>query len=217
MLGRAAVAMWWDVPPEARAEWEDWHTHEHMPERLAIPGFLRGTRWVALSGEPSYFVVYEAVRAATITSGAYLERLNDPTPWSRKMMPHHRNMVRSLCRVRAAFGGGLAHALATIRFSPLPRRRAAVLKWLASDLMPSLPTRKGLTGACLLEALPQGDGPQTAEQKIRGGDASADCVLLVGGYDAELVRTVFDQDLKEIEGTERLYRCAYSLTPRDLK
>ena len=47
MLGRAAVAMWWDVPPEVRAEWEDWHSHEHMPERLGIPGFLRGTRWIA--------------------------------------------------------------------------------------------------------------------------------------------------------------------------
>jgi len=43
MLGRAAVAMWWDVPPDVRAEWEDWHSHEHMPERLGIPGFLRGT------------------------------------------------------------------------------------------------------------------------------------------------------------------------------
>ncbi len=40
MLGSAAVAMWWDIAPEVRAEWEDWHTREHMPERLAIPGFL---------------------------------------------------------------------------------------------------------------------------------------------------------------------------------
>ena len=108
MLGRAAVAMWWDVAPEMRAEWEDWHSHEHMPERLAIPGFLRGTRWVADSGEPSYFVLYEVADLATITGGPYLERLNNPTPWSRKMMPHHRNMVRSLCRVRASWGGGRA-------------------------------------------------------------------------------------------------------------
>ena len=50
MLGNAAVAMWWDIAPEVRAEWEDWHTREHMPERLAIPGFLRGTRWIADSG-----------------------------------------------------------------------------------------------------------------------------------------------------------------------
>jgi len=36
--------MWWDIPPEVRAEWEHWHTTEHMPERLGIPGFLRGLR-----------------------------------------------------------------------------------------------------------------------------------------------------------------------------
>ena len=115
MQGRAAVAMWWDVAPEMRPEWEDWHTHEHMPERLGIPGFLRGSRWSAASGEPSYFVLYETARLSTITSGPYLERLNDPSPWSRKMMPHHRNMVRSLCRVRASFGGGLAHLPAWTR------------------------------------------------------------------------------------------------------
>lgn len=129
MLGRAAVAMWWDVAPGVRAEWEDWHTREHMPERLGIPGFLRGSRWVALSGEPSYFVLYEVTQLTTITGGAYLERLNNPTPWSRKMMPQHRNMVRSFCVHRAGWGGGLPQALATVRFSP----RAAAL--------PKLPRR----------------------------------------------------------------------------
>ena len=47
MPGRAAVAMWWDIPPELKAEFEDWHLHEYMPERLGIPGFLRGTRYDA--------------------------------------------------------------------------------------------------------------------------------------------------------------------------
>ena len=41
MLGRATVAMGWDVAPEMRDEFEDWHTHEHMPERLAIPTLRR--------------------------------------------------------------------------------------------------------------------------------------------------------------------------------
>src|SRR2546421_2878563 len=59
---------------------------------------------------PIYFILYEAARLATITRGAYLERLNNPTPWSRKMMPHHRNMVRSLCRVRATFGSEIGRA-----------------------------------------------------------------------------------------------------------
>jgi hypothetical protein len=225
MLGRAAVAMWWDIAPEMKSEWEDWHSHEHMPERLGIPGFLRGTRWIALSGEPSYFVLYEASRLATIMRGAYLERLNNPTPWSRKMMPHHRNMVRSLCRVRASFGGGLAHVLATIRCSPSPGSGKSLSSWLAADVMPTLPERKGLTGAHLLESQPMGGTPQTAEQKIRGKDALADWVLLICGYDIDAVKAVVADPLApdqlEAHGAlhgavEGLYRSAYSLTSKDL-
>jgi hypothetical protein len=224
MLGRAAVAMWWDIAPAMQSEFEDWHTHEHMPERLGIPGFLRGTRWIALSGEPSYFVLYEVSRMATITGGTYLERLNNPTPWSRKMMPHHRNMVRSLCRIRASFGGGLSHALATVRFSPSSGRSRSLSKWLA-DAMPKLPQRKGLTGMHLLESQPMAGTPQTTEQKIRGTDAPADWVLLVCGYAVEAVKSVLENELAsdalEAHGampgaSEALYRVAYSLTSKDV-
>jgi len=172
MLGRAAVAMWWDVPSEVREEWEDWHSHEHMPERLAIPGFLRGSRWVA---DSSYFVLYEVDGFATLTGGPYLERLNDPTPWSRKMMPHHRNMVRSLCEARASFGRGVAQVLATLRTE------------IAADALQPLPGRKGLTAAHLLESRPMAGMAQTVEQKIRGGDAEAKWIALIGGYDADAV------------------------------
>jgi hypothetical protein len=215
MLGRAAVAMWYDVPQEARAEWEDWHTHEHMPERLGIPGFLRGTRWIAASGEPSYFGLYEAARLATVTAGPYLERLNNPTPWSRQMMPHHHNMVRSLCRVRASFGGGLGGALATIRFSPPRRGGRALVKRLAAEVLPGLPGRKGLSGAQLLQSQPAAAIPQTAEQRIRGGDAHADWAVLVCGYDVDAVRAAAG-GLALPAAVEGLYRLAYALTPKDL-
>src|SRR5262245_40959213 len=116
MLGTAAVTIWCDVAAEVRDEFEDWHTSEHMPERLAIPGFLRAPRW---RSEPpgSFFILYELASPATLEGPAYLARLNDPTPWSRKMMPHHRNMVRSLCLVRESYGEGLSQAMATVRFS----------------------------------------------------------------------------------------------------
>ncbi len=208
MLGKAAVAMWWDIAPETKSEFEDWHSHEHMPERLAIPGFLRGTRWIALSGEPSYFVMYELSSLATMTGGRYLERLNDPTPWSKKMMPQHRNMVRSQCRV-----------------SPSPRKSKSLSEWLIGDVMPALPGRKGLTAAHLLQALPMAEKPQTAEQKIRGGDAAADWVLLVGGYDADAIHAFLEGELAAERFTARgalpsvveaVYSPAYSLVRRDL-
>ena len=203
MLGQAAVAMWWDIAPEMKAEFEDWHTHEHIPERLSIPGFLRGTRWIAESGEPCYFVSYEVASLETITAGAYLERLNNPTPWSRTMMPHHRNMVRSLCVLRASWGGGLPQTLATVRFAPL----AAALR--------TLPQRKGLTGAHLLESQPMAGAPQTAEQKIRGGDRTADWVLLVGGYDVDAVKVATDEFDMQPGRIVGFYRPSYSLTSKD--
>ena len=193
--------MWWEVPPEVRAEWEEWHSTEHMTERLGIPGFLRGTRWVAESGKPSYFVCYEVADLGIITSGPYLERLNNPSPWSRRMMPHHRNMVRSLCYVRASSGGGLAGVAATIRFS--------------TGMPALLPERKGLTGAHALESIPAKDMPQTAEQKIRGGDAKADRVLVLCGYDVEAVKAAA-AELAPQDATVGFYRLAYSMTSRDL-
>ncbi len=198
MLGAAAVAMWWDVPPEMQAEFEDWHSHEHMPERLAIPGFLRGTRWVAASGEPSYFVLYEVVDLETLTGGHYLERLNDPTPWSRKMMPHHRNMVRSLCEVRESFGRGVAQALAKLE------------QEVPAHLLSALPERRGLAAAHLLESRPMAGIAQTVEQKIRGGDAAASWITLIGGYDLDAV----DAASREVapRAAVTLYRLSFCLT-----
>jgi hypothetical protein len=194
MPGKAAIAMWWDVPAEVQGEWEHWHTHEHMPERLSIPGFLRGSRWVSRS---SYFVLYEVADLDTLTGGAYLERLNNPTPWSRKMMPHHRNMVRSLCSVRARFGDGVGQALATLRLD-------APLNGLSA-----LPERRGLSAALLLESRPMTGMPQTTEQKIRGGDAEANWIALIGGYDAQAVAIT----AKELapQAATGLYRLSYLL------
>ena len=36
---RAAMLLSFDIAAEAQLEHDDWHSHEHLPERLAIPGF----------------------------------------------------------------------------------------------------------------------------------------------------------------------------------
>ena len=87
LLGKAALAMWWDVSAEARAELEHWHAHEHFPERLAIPGFLRASRWTAVDDGEGFFVMYELQDHAVLGSAAYTARLNAPSPWSTRMMP----------------------------------------------------------------------------------------------------------------------------------
>lgn len=46
-----------DIEADAIEEHDRWHTHEHLPERLSIPGFRRGTRWVADEKGPRYMVL----------------------------------------------------------------------------------------------------------------------------------------------------------------
>ena len=106
LLGRAAMLLSFDVVADAVAEHDDWHTHEHLPERLSIPGFLRGSRWIALQGTPRYAVLYEVEGLATLGSAAYLERLNDPSPWTTRVMPGYRGMSRGFCAVTASFVPG---------------------------------------------------------------------------------------------------------------
>ena len=182
LLGRAAIAMWWDISPERRAEFEDWHSHEHLPERLAIPGFQRGSRWAAADGGPGFFVLYELDDYETLSSPPYVERLNQPSPWSRQLMPHHRNMVRSQCRVVATVGAGIARLLLTLRLSPSAGATDRMRAFLVEQGR-NIAGRAGTTGAHLLHAEPP-EIALTTEQRIRGGrDPFADWIFVVGGYD----------------------------------
>ncbi len=72
LLGSAAMLLTFDVVADAVEEHDRWHTHEHLPERLSIPGFRRGTRWIATEGGPRYMVLYEVERLATLASEPYL-------------------------------------------------------------------------------------------------------------------------------------------------
>jgi hypothetical protein len=178
LLGPAAMLLQFDVAPEAIPEHDDWHTHEHLPERLSIPGFLRGTRWVAAQGAPRYCVVYEVESLATLSSKPYLERLNSPSAWTQKMMPHYRGMSRGFCTVAGSRGAGVGGSARVIRFKP-GANAAALEAWLGDEL-PRLASGRGIAGAHLLQGA--ATPPMTNEQRIRGADASVDWALLLVGY-----------------------------------
>ncbi len=196
LLGQGAIAMWWDIAPEQRVEFEDWHTHEHFPERMRIPGFHRGSRWAAADGGEGFFVLYELEAYETLVSPAYLERLNAPSPWSTKMMPHHRHMVRSQCRVLESCGGALSRHALTVRLSPT-EDGAERLRLHLRRLAEVLRSRPGTTAGHLL----QHQAPKieaTTEQKIRGGpDPAADWIFIVCGYKLAALQVLLDGELAD--------------------
>jgi hypothetical protein len=171
LLGKAALAMWWDIAPPVFDEFAHWHAHEHFPERLGIPGFRRASRWRQADGGEGVFVMYELEGHEVLSSPAYLERLNAPSPWSVQMMPSHRHMMRSQCEVLFSRGAVTANHALTVRLSPAQPANADGLRSALSELVRSLPSRAGLTGAHLLRHRAPSIA-QTTEQKIRGGEAS---------------------------------------------
>jgi hypothetical protein len=221
LLGTAAMLLTFDIVEDAIPEHDDWHTHEHLPERLSIPGFLRGTRWVALQGKPRYLVLYEVRHLDTLASAPYLERLNHPSPWTSKMMPQYRGMTRGLCSVMGSYGFGTGHAGLLIRFKPQQGAEASLGNWLKGDILPKLPTRPGLGSVHLLQGALA--APMTSEQRIRGVDAGVDWALLVTGYGQSEVTALAQSGLSAVELEKQgaanvvsgLYRSDYTLTAQE--
>ncbi|MBI1245940.1 MAG: hypothetical protein GC202_13135 [Alphaproteobacteria bacterium] len=195
LLGKGALAMWWDMAADMRAEFEAWHTHEHFPERMSIPGFRRGSRWVDAGGGEGFFVLYEMESYETLVSPAYLARLNSPTPWSARLMPHHRNMVRSQTRVLESVGGAIARYMLTVRLSPA-REAKDRLRAFLHDLAHAIAGRRGTAAAHLL-ATETPAIAETTEQRIRGGDAAADWIFLACGYERAALDALAANELGE--------------------
>jgi len=196
LSGRAAMALFFDIEPGFETEHDHWHTHEHFGERLGIPGFLRASRWTAVTGKPRYFVMYEVADIGVLTSAPYLQRLDNPSPWTQAMMPHYRGMMRGLTNVVGSAGAGLSGYATVVRLSPLEGREQALDGWLAGTLLSQLAMQPGLSGAHLLAAGAQ--APMTREQAIRGRDATVDRVLVAVGYDESVVKSLAADSLGDV-------------------
>jgi len=193
-IGSAAMLLWYDIVPEQVAEHDEWHTREHFPERVGIPGFLRAQRWVAQgSTSPRYLVTYEVRDIATLTSAPYRERLDNPSDWTRRMMPYFRGMTRGFCALTTSIGGVIGAEMLAIRYTPAPGLRDSLARWLAEDALAAIAQRRGFASAAVFAAA--ADPPMTAEQRLRGRDASVDSVILVSSYAPELLEALCREEL----------------------
>lgn len=218
LAGKAAIAIWSKIDPGMLEEHDAWHSGEHLAERMALPGFLRGRRSVAMdaANAEQRFIFYEIESIATATSPAYLERLNNPTPWSRKIMAMH-GLNRTLCRVAASEGLGVGAHLLTLRLSPRAGQAGSLQDWLVRDALLAIARAPGVVGAHLLQKDAGVVRPQTGEEKIRRGgvDASADWIVIVEAYAAPALEPVA-QDALSAErirerGGDREFAARYAL------
>lgn len=183
LLGQGAVAIWHDIAAEGRESFYTWHGQEHMPERVAIPGFLRGRRYVGIAARLEYFNLYETESLEVLQGEHYAERLNHPTPWTLATMQYFRSVSRSLCHVAGTFGQAQGGLLATVRYDAPDASAQAHRALLTGQFLPALLRQSGVAGAHLLVADPQSSGASSAEQRARGvANVVPRWILLLEGW-----------------------------------
>jgi len=224
LAGQGVVAIWNDITPEGRADFYEWHNREHMPERVGIPGFRRGRRYVALAGasggRPEFFTLYETDSPEVLAGADYLDRLNHPTPWTQRAIAQFRNLARSLCRVALSLGTGQGGMIMTLRYDVAAGREEEQRRLLAHRILPALVDRPGIVGVHLCLADRAASGIETEEKKGRAKALIPNWVILVeGGGEVALLEAACREMLAAetllaagaAEPVERgLYRLEYS-------
>jgi len=179
------LAIFHDCRAGREAEFEAWYQGEHLVERLAVPGFLFGRRFKGVAGTPGYFCFYLVEAADVLTSKPYLQRLDNPTPATRRMMAEvFVDMNRTVCRRverRGRFRGAFA-ALARFKQKPDDAALSRSLEQLTSD--------NAVAGGEIWLAADGAGMPVSQEEQLRGGDQKITGALMIETLFQERAQTV---------------------------
>ncbi len=162
-----------------RGAYEAWYQLDHMPDRLAIPGFRHARRYRRMAGQAQeFFTFYETDTPAALRSDAYLARLAAPTAGTVAMRRHFRAMCRSICAVAGDVGRGVGGVAAVVG--------APVAVADRPDFAPLLSPGSVSRIRLWTEAEDVAANPEAALRP--GADTRLGSILVVEGTDAAPVR-----------------------------
>jgi hypothetical protein len=93
------LIVWADITGDYE-ENRAWTQTEHIPERLAVPGFLWCRRFRGISpGSPNDMNIYRTISPSVFTSPEYVARLTEPTRWTQHVMQTLMRMGRTPSRL----------------------------------------------------------------------------------------------------------------------
>ncbi|MDB5777645.1 MAG: hypothetical protein JWP93_10 [Polaromonas sp.] len=218
LAGTGLIAIWNDILPELREDFFEWHPREHMVERLGIPGFLRGRRYIAVDGGVEFLTLYEVTSTDVLVSDIYKERLTQPTPWSTKTLPGFFNNERGACQIEFSQSYAMGGAMLTLRFEAEAGKEAVLIDAVKAA-MAGLVDAPRVTGAHLVKNDVSLTGGNSGNQRGRV-ITLPHLVVLIEGSGLEGVRAAGEKFLGNArlaelgakpEVTRGLYQLEYSI------
>jgi hypothetical protein len=193
LQARAFLGIWHNLKPGFEREFDRWHTYEHMPERVGVPGFRQGRRYMNWKlASHICFTMYEGAHTETFRSPGYLARLNDPTPWTRRVGAAQTDFLRGAFEVRLSLGAGIGGAMGTFRIGLEDATREQTLPALLHACQ-DVAALHGVVGVHLGVAQQDVTGVRTKEMDNRPSTAAENALAMV-----VLVETIGFEELEEI-------------------
>lgn len=176
MNAQGFLAIWCEIGPDDLVDYRNWLTQEHISDRIYSPGFLGVRLFCAVDNERSHFFLYVTERPDVMKAPPYLHILNNPSPWTKRIMvkfgPFDRAAGRRLVKIGRGFG---SHALVSRVHAP----GRDVDPASARDTLKALIRLPDTVGVRLLETDRETTGIKSAEKTMRKGEE--------GGFDYLLV------------------------------
>lgn len=178
MAGPGFLAIWSDIERHDLPNYLAWLTREHTGERVTTEGFVTARVFRAERSDiERFFILYDLTSPHVLDGAAYLARLNNPTPWSRRMMPKLGNFIRGGGEIVACQGHGEGSHVLALLMSQIPAE--------ATGLLPRLAALDGVVAARIGATDIARTAVRTAEKDMRRQDASFGGVLLVEALSEE--------------------------------
>ena len=184
----------------------EWHTREHMPERISIPGFSLAKRLINHDlNAYQYGTIYCGDELEVFRSSAYLKRLNNPTDWTLRVQPAFQNFLRIACERLASSGFGEGGAVATVRLNLSDGADEARLRAAAKPMTDALLKIKGACCTHVGLAHVEVTDVKTRETELRPemNEKTFDALVIVEGSGRPELEAV----VSEIENTITSAEC----------
>ncbi len=85
-----------NIAPEHESDFNEWYNNEHIPALGAVSGTLCARRYRGTGATQRYVALYHFASPEVPNSAEWRKAAD--TPWTQRLRPHFRDMVRFDCR-----------------------------------------------------------------------------------------------------------------------
>jgi hypothetical protein len=128
-----------EPPTELTGGFHDWYENDHIPARMALPGFQGARRFRALDGEPAYLAVYELDDLEALQGDGYRQLKAAPSALTDRMLGLVQGFTRFTCEQIADIGEPVyGDYLSAVAFAVPDEFTAEFDHWYEDEHVPML-------------------------------------------------------------------------------